>query len=464
MRPFTVEFIVPAIRTKRMEKGLRMPQLTLPVLAALTPPDVEVIVTEEEIEDVTFKDRVDLVGISYMTPMALRAYEIADAYRTRGVKVVLGGIHASAVPEEALRHADAVVIGEAELVWGALIEDARAGRLKRLYRAARLSDLTHLPLPRRDLLKKNMTFAPYSLQTTRGCPFGCQFCSVTRFFGGTFRTRPVGEVLREVDEANKKNWIFIDDNVVGSPAYARTLFRELASREIRWVGQSTTLLAANKDLLKLAVRSGCRGLFIGYESLNEQNLRAMNKGFNKVKDYETGLKIFHDHGILVCASFAFGFDGDDPGVFEKTLEFLERNKVGVASLTVLIPFPGTALFQRVEQEGRLLTRDWSKYDYNHAVFRPKLMSPEALEEGVRRVCREFYSLSSIAARSPSNWRHPLLYPALNLSYRSRNRIFEPRWAIPEPLVGNSRPDQGAPRKPRIGNLERRAKSDIIPRN
>jgi radical SAM superfamily enzyme YgiQ (UPF0313 family) len=233
--------------------------------------------------------------------------------------------------------------------------------------------------------------------------------------------RPVGEVLREVDAANKRNWIFIDDNIVGCPSYARTLFRELAPRRIHWVGQSTTLLAGNTDLLKLAVQSGCRGLFIGFESLNERSLRMVNKGFNKVRDYETGLKIFHDHGLLVCASFVFGFDGDDASVFEKTLEFLERNKVGVASLTVLVPFPGTALFQKLEEERRIVTHDWSKYDYNHAVFRPKLMSPEALEEGVRRICREFYSLSSIAARSLSNRRHPLLYPVLNLSYRSRNR-------------------------------------------
>jgi radical SAM superfamily enzyme YgiQ (UPF0313 family) len=435
MRPFTVELIVPALKTKRMEKGLRMPQLTLPVLAALTPSDVDVIVTEEEIEDVTFKDRVDLVGISFMTPLAFRAYEIADAYRSRGVKVVLGGIHASAVPEEALRHADAVVIGEAEHVWGPLIEDARADRLKRLYRSGQLSDLAHLPLPRRDLLKKEMTFAPYSLQTTRGCPFGCHFCSVTKFFGGTFRTRPVGEVLREVDVANKRNWIFIDDNVVGSQAYARALFRELISRRIHWVGQSTTLLAGNKELLKLAVQSGCRGLFIGFESLNERNLKMVNKGFNKVKDYETSLKVFHDHGLLVCASFAFGFDGDDERVFEKTLEFLNRNKVGVASLTILVPFPGTALFQKLEEEGRILTKDWSKYDYNHAVFRPKLMSPEVLEEGARWMCREFYSLRSIAARSFSHWRHPLLYPVLNLSYRARNRnIFGPDQSPDSPNV------------------------------
>ena len=421
MRSFTLELIVPALSTKKWQRGLRMPQLTLPVLAALTPPDVEVIVTEEEIEDVTFESNVDLVGISFMTPLAVRAYEIADAYRSLGVKVVLGGIHASAVPEEAIQHADAVVIGEAEHVWGSLIEDARAHALKRFYKSDRFSDLIHMPLPRRDVLKKGMTFSPYSIQTTRGCPFGCHFCSVTRFFGGTFRMRPIDEVINEVDVANRKNWVFIDDNITGNQSYARKLFRELIPRRIHWVGQSTMLLARDPELLKLAVQSGCRGLFIGFESLNDRNLRLVNKGFNKVKDYETYLKIFHDHGILVCASFVFGFDNDDQSVFEKTLEFLGRNKIGVASLTILVPFPGTALFYKLEEEGRILTHDWSKYDYNNSVFTPRLMKPEVLEEGARWICREFYTRSSIISRFSSNWRHPLLYTVLNSSYRARNR-------------------------------------------
>lgn len=416
-----------------------MPELTLPVLAALTPPDIEVIVTEEDVEDVTFKSHVDLVGISCLTPFASRAYEIADEYRRQGVRVVLGGIHASALPEEAIRHADAVVIGEAENVWPQLIQDFRTQRLKPLYKSDGFADLTNLPLPRRDLLKKGMTFSPCSLQTSRGCPFRCDFCSVTRFFGGTYRTRPVEEVIREIELSGKKRWIFIDDNIIGNTRYARELFRRLIPLKIRWVGQSTLLISADGELLNLAVRSGCRGLFIGFESLNEASLKGVNKGFNRVRDYETSIKKLHDHGILLCASFVFGFDHDDPSVFERTLDFLKRNKVGVAALTILVPFPGTRLYQKLHEEGRILTRDWSKYNYTTAVFRPRLMEPHTLEEGTRWVISEFYSRSSVLSRFVSNWRHPLLYPVLNANYRKRNKGLHPKKDTTPPSLAEKRP-------------------------
>jgi len=421
MPSFTLELILPTWKKEKWQKGIRVPELTLPVLAALTPHDVEVILTEEEIEDVVYKDRVELVGISFMTPLAARAYEIADEYRRRGAKVVLGGIHASALPEEALQHADAVVIGEAENVWVPLIADFRSNRLKPFYRSAEFSDLRGLPVPRRDLLKQGMTFSPFSIQTSRGCPFGCHFCAVTKFFGGTFRRRAVEEVVREIESADRKNWIFIDDNIIGDQAYARELFSALAPLKIRWGGQSTVLLANNDMLLKLAAKSGCLGLFIGFESLNEMNLRTANKSFVKIKDYGECLRKLHDNGILVLASFMFGLDHDDKSVFERTLEFLIKSKVVAGSLSVLVPYPGTKIYQQMEAEGRILTKEWSKYDYDRAVFRPKLMEPEELEEGVRWTVSEFYSRSSIISRFTYNLRHPLIFAMMNASYRAKNR-------------------------------------------
>jgi radical SAM superfamily enzyme YgiQ (UPF0313 family) len=420
MSSFTLELILPTWKKEKWQKGLRMPELTLPVLAALTPPDIEVIVTEEEIEDVTYKSQVELVGISYMTPLAERAYEIADEYRRRGAKVVLGGIHASALPDEASRHADAVVIGEAENVWAPLIDDFRANRLKPIYQAAELPDLRNLPIPRRDLLKQGMTFSPYSIQTTRGCPFGCHFCSVTKFFGGTFRYRPVEDIVREIESADKKIWIFVDDNIVGNPAHAAHLFRALIPLKIKWVGQSVLHLAKNKELLKLAAKSGCAGLFIGFESLNELSLQSVNKGVNKVKEYEESARKLHDHGILILASFMFGFDHDDKSVFERTVDFLIKNKLVAASLPILIPYPGTTLFQKFEEEGRILTRDWSKYDYGNVVFKPRLMAPEVLAEGASWAAREFYSRSSIISRFAYNWRHPLIALVLNAGFRAKH--------------------------------------------
>jgi radical SAM superfamily enzyme YgiQ (UPF0313 family) len=432
-----LELILPTWKRRKWEKGLRMPELTLPVLASLTPPDIEVLITEEEIEDIVYKSHVDLVGISYLTPMAPRAYEIADEYRRRGAKVVLGGIHASALPEEASQHADAVVIGEAENVWVPLIGDFRANRLKKFYRSAEFSDLRGLPTPRRDLLKEGMTFSPYSIQTTRGCPFGCHFCSVSRFFGATFRYRPVEEVVREIESTDKKNWLFIDDNIVGHQPYAKKLFSELIPLGIKWGGQSTMLLAENDELLKLAGKSGCAGLFIGFESLDEMNLQHANKGFNKIRDYGECIKKLHDNGILVQASFMFGFDHDDKGVFERTVDFLIKNKVLAASLPVLVPYPGTKLYHQMEEEGRLLTRDWSQYDYSHAVFKPRHMEPEELEEGAKWAVTEFYSRSSIISRFAYNWRHPLIFIMMNASYRGKNReILGKRhlWKGKDPLL------------------------------
>ena len=333
----------------------------------------------------------------------------------------MGGIHASELPEEASRHADAVVIGEAENVWAPLIEDFRANRLKPIYQAAELSDLRNLPIPRRDLLKQGMTFSPYSIQTTRGCPFGCHFCSVTKFFGGTFRYRPVEDIVREIESSDKKTWIFVDDNIVGNPAYAARLFRALIPLKIRWGGQSVLHAAKNKELLELAAKSGCLGLFIGFESLNELSLQSVNKAVNKVKDYEECARKFHDHGILVFASFMFGFDHDDKSVFEKTVDFLIKNKFVAASLPILVPYPGTKLYQKFEEEGRILTRDWSKYDYGHVVFKPRLMEPEELAEGARWAAAEFYSRSSVISRFAYNWRHPLVTLVMNASYRAKHK-------------------------------------------
>lgn len=421
MKSFTLELIMPTQKYRRYPRGLRIPELTLPVLAALTPPGIEVIITEEEIEEVTFKSGVDLVGLSFMTPMAPRAYEIADEYRSRRVKVVMGGIHASALPEEAARHADAVVIGEAENIWNTLLEDFASNRLRKYYRSADFADLSRMPHPRRELLKKSMTFSPYPIQTARGCPFACDFCSVTKFFGKTFRYRPVKEVVREIESTEKKNWVFVDDNIIGNQKYAKNLFRELIPLNIRWAGQSSVLIGRNDELLRLAAESGCTGLLIGFESISYQNLQSVHKSFSKVEYYEDCIKKLHDHGILVQASFIFGLDYDDKAVFEETVDFLRKSKVAAVSFSVLTPFPGTQLFEKLSREGRILDYDWSKYDFSSVVYRPKRMTPEELWEGIRKARKEIYSYKSILSRFTANRFHPLLYSVVNLSYHARNR-------------------------------------------
>ncbi len=326
-------------------------------------------------------------------------------------------MHATALPGEAIQHADSVVVGEAEDVWRRVIEDFKANKLKKFYKSEEPPDLNHMPIPKRDLSKHKITFSPYAIQTTRGCPFSCAFCCSTRFFGGVFRSRPINDVIREIEIADKKNWIFLDDNIIGNQDYAMRLFRELIPLKIKWIGQSSLLIARNDELLRLAAKSGCMGLFIGFESLSHQNLASMNKSFNDVACYEQDIKKIYDAGILIQASFVFGFDDDDKHVFEKTVGFLKKNNICIVSLPILTPFPGTKLYEKMWKEKRLLTWDWSKYDYGTAVYYPWRMTPEELEEGARWAHREFYSIASIVSRYHQNWRHSLVYFMVNWSYR-----------------------------------------------
>jgi len=387
-----------AHRRKMKGKAFRFPQLALPVIAALTPDEWEVSIVDENVDDVDFEADVDLVGITTMTATAPRAYTIADRFRARGVKVVMGGMHVSALPQEALQHADAVVVGEAEGCWHRVLEDFKRGQMKGIYRSEQLPDMAGQPLPRRDLLNKKAYILTSVLQVARGCPFGCSFCAVSYFFGRRYRMRPVREVIAEIRSMEAKFVGFLDDNIVGDRRYAKELFQALIPERIIWVGQASSTIARDDELLRLAEKSGCKGLFIGFESLSEESLEEVGKGFNRVQEYREVIQKLHDHGIAVEGAFIFGFDHDDPGVFERTLEFAKKSKLDLAQFGILTPLPGTPLRARLEREGRIISNDWSRYNIGHAVFRPKQMTPEQLEEGMQWAWREFYSFPSIFLR------------------------------------------------------------------
>ncbi len=380
---------------KKVTNGFKFSQLTLHVLASLTPPDVEVSAIDEDVADVDLSNHYDLVGITCMTATARRAYQLGDLFRARGSKVVLGGIHPTVLPQEAIAHADAVVIGEAEGCWGALIEDLRQGRMQKFYRSE-FPDLGCAPLPRRDLGIDRTVFNTVGLETTRGCPYNCEFCSVTDFYGPHIRHRSVANVVKDVKRSGSKLFLITDDNVNGHPAYSKELFRALAPLGITWVGQSSIKLAQDRELLELCRKSGCAALFFGLESVSANGMQSLRKSYHSIEETEEAIRIIQDNGIAFHPSIVLGLDTDTRAIFDDTLEFLSRNRIPTVTVNVMTPYPGTRTYKRLEEEGRLISKDWYYYDHKCVVFQPRNMSPEELQEGYRHVMKSFYSPSGIA--------------------------------------------------------------------
>lgn len=420
------------VTIKRLQRDriFKFPPHSLLAVAALTPKDIEIEMIDENVEELDFDKEVDLVGITTMTASSPRAYEIADEFRKKGVPVVMGGMHVTALPDEAAKHADAVVIGEAEGCWEKLLEDFKEKGKKGLaqfYRNSQLPDPSKIPIARRNLLDGKGYLLSRFLQISRGCPFNCQFCSVSRFFGKKYRFRPVKNVIEEikgmVGKSLRTRFLgFLDDNIAGSIAYAKELFEALIPHKVLWAGQSSINIARDDELLDLAAQSGCKGLFIGFESVSRDSLGEANKLQNKISFYETAVKKIHRFGISIEGAFIFGFDHDDRSIFQKTVKFIEKVKLDAVQFTILTPLPGTKLYEKLEKEGRITDRDWSNYDFTHVVFRPKLMSPEELKQGLSWAYQRIYSLPSIFKRltgsfSGGRWRYSGPILALNLGYR-----------------------------------------------
>jgi radical SAM superfamily enzyme YgiQ (UPF0313 family) len=343
--------------------------------------------------------------MTVMTSQAERAYQIADRFRESGTKVVIGGIHASILPHEAKQHADSVIVGEVENLWEEILTDIECNRQEEFYQASSFPDLKKLVIPKWDNINLHIYPKPigYKLPrmpifTTRGCPFGCKFCSVTRYFGKTYRVKPIPHVIKEIESVNAESFFFVDDNIVCSPDYSRELFKALAGKGIRWFSQISTTVLKHPDLIDLAGKCGCSGLFIGIESINSKNLRSVGKSFNKCEEYEELFSRLRKAGIKSFPSIIFGFDNDDQDVFRRTLSFLIKTKVSQAAFWILTPLPGTALFDEMNNEERILYNNWSMYDLNNVVFRPKNLAASELQKRYWATYQEFYSLKNIARR------------------------------------------------------------------
>lgn len=401
------------------------PPLGLATLAAFLPDD-EVRIVDEHVERPDLDDEPDLVGIQVYVTNAHRAYEIADRYRARGVPVILGGPHVAARPQEAAAHADSIFIGPAEDAFPRFLRDFRLGRpFPRYVSAART--LFGVPPPRRDLLRRSLYLVPNSIVVSRGCPHHCGFCYKDAFFAGgrSFYRRRVDDALAEIDSLPGRHLYFLDDHLFADPAFAAELFEGMRGMGRLFQGAATVESVLRPGLLDRAVEAGLRSLFVGFETLDGENLAAARKRPNQGANYSDVVRRLDAAGVMINGSFVFGLDRDDPDVFERTVDWAVAQGITTATFHVLTPYPGTRLFQEMERDGRILTHDWRFYDTRHAVYQPRLMSPRQLETGYAWAYREFYRWGSIARGAAA---HPEATQAVrHFCYSAGWKKFERVW-------------------------------------
>jgi radical SAM superfamily enzyme YgiQ (UPF0313 family) len=377
--------------------------LTLPYLAALTPKEWDVTLIDEQLSDIDFDVPVDLVAITTWTINSFRAYEIADRFRRRGVQVMMGGPHTSFYSEEAAQHCNAVGIGEGETIWPKMLEDAVHGRLEKIYRAESFHPLSHLPFPRYDLLnlRKYGLIKTFSVQSSRGCPFRCEFCSERFYLGHKYRYRPVEDVVEEIKVSKAKNILFADSNFAGKTAHTMELMEALIPLKIRWSTLWSAYLCKNREFVDLAKRSGLLHVNLGIESIDGSTLAGMNKRVNKVREYKEIFQTLRTRGISYSVNLIFGWDTETKGVFRSTLDFLMEHKVPVAYFNILTPHRGTPLYETMRAEKRILDdHHMGRWPGIHCYIKPAYCTAEELEEYVRDMYKDFYSIPSMVKRLP----------------------------------------------------------------
>ncbi len=418
-----IAFLAPAGAMHRYDgsfgKSLHYAPLTLTTLAAMVPEelDAEVVIYDETAQKIPLDLDADLVCITCITGTASRCYAYADYFRNRGKSVVLGGVHPTLMPDEASLHADAIVTGFAEQSFPQLLQDYKNNTLKPRYTQNADYTIANRVIPRRDLLDRKKYITMNTVEAVRGCSLPCTFCAYPAAFGSALYKRPVKEIITEIEALHSREVLFPDVNLIADRAFAWDLFTAMIPLKKMWFGLVTSTIGVDDELIRLFQKSGCKGLLIGFESINQSSQKLIKKGGNQVSEYAELMKKLHDAGIAVQGCFAFGADDEDPSIFARTVEMVLETKIDLPRYSILTPFPATEYYRQLEAEGRIIERDWAMYDVEHCVYQPKLMTKEELESGIEWAWRETYTFSSIFKRLSHLKASPLIAFAANLGYR-----------------------------------------------
>ena len=423
-----IKLIQPAMIQRPMDTKLKTrmaPSLALLTLANLTPKEHEVIIENENVESINFDEKVDLVAITVTVDVMNRAIEIAKEFKKRSVKVVAGGIHITADPKGAYGYFDAICVGMAERIWQRILFDAQNDSLKEIYNDMLSISGQEIVSPNYDIIDNSKYLYTNIISTSRGCPFECDFCyNSSQSVHKAYINRPIEDVIREIKTLRTRHIMFIDDNFIGNPSWTKKFLAQIKPLGLKYNAAVTSNIVDMPDILDDLKESGCQSLFIGFESINDKAIDSVNKVQNSVGKYERLVEELHKRGIMINASFVFGLDEDDSSVFEKTLDWIVKNKIETVTSHILTPYPGTRLYENLHKQGRITDFDLSKYNTANVVYRPKNMTQEELYKGYLWIYKEVYSFKNIIKRLPNLKKQWIPYLAFNLLYRRFGKLTE----------------------------------------